>query len=138
MDPEEREEEQETVSEDDSPFVDFSLGSFGPFQLLRELGRGGMGIVYLARDRSLDRPLALKMLPHSVADESRMVQRFLRESQAAARLRHRNIIRIFSAGELNGTYYFSMEYVPGVTLQRICVISGSSGSTRRARSRCGE
>ncbi len=91
----------------------------GPFRLIRELGRGGMGIVYLAHDTSLDRRLALKVLPHSVSNEPKVVQRFLREAQAAARLRHANIIPIFSAGEVEGTYYYSMEYVPGVSLARV-------------------
>lgn len=91
----------------------------GKFRILRELGRGGMGIVYLAVDTSLDRRLAVKVLPHSVATESRVVTRFLREAQAAARLRHRNIIPIYAAGELEDTYFYSMEYVPGVTLAQI-------------------
>ena len=91
----------------------------GKFRLLRELGRGGMGIVYLAIDTSLDRRVAIKVLPHSVASEDRVVQRFVREAQAAARLRHPNIIPIYGAGELEGTYYYSMEHVPGVTLGQI-------------------
>ncbi|MBI4880671.1 MAG: protein kinase [Planctomycetes bacterium] len=97
----------------------FEERSFGKYRLIRELGRGGMGVVYLAEDPQLRRKLAIKILPHSVAQEERVVQRFLREAQAAARLRHRNIIPIYSAGELEGTYYYSMEYVPGVTLAHL-------------------
>ncbi len=91
-------------------------GRLGKYELVRELGRGGMGIVYLAIDTTLDRRLALKVLPHSVSSEERVVQRFVREAQAAARLRHPNIIPIFESGEADGTYFFSMEYVPGVSL----------------------
>ena len=91
----------------------------GKYRILKELGRGGMGIVYLAIDTKLARRVAIKVLPHSVANETRVVQRFEREAQAAARLRHPNIIPIYGAGELDGTYFYSMEHVAGVTLGEI-------------------
>lgn len=101
------------------PGSNLPAGRLGKYELVRELGRGGMGIVYLAIDSTLDRRLAVKVLPHSVSTEERVVQRFTREAQAAARLRHPNIIPIFESGEIDGTYFFSMEYVPGVSLGRI-------------------
>ena len=92
---------------------------FGDFELLREIGRGGMGIVYLAMESTLKRKLAVKILPHSVAADPKMVERFLREARAAARLRHPNIIPIYSAGEIDGIHYYSMEYVPGISLAKM-------------------
>lgn len=91
----------------------------GKFRVLGELGRGGMGIVYLAIDTSLNRKVALKVLPDELACDDRVVKRFLREAEAAARLRHPNIISIHLAGEVNGTYYYSMEYVPGITMSEL-------------------
>ena len=114
----------EPASPAGEPLTDQKLSPFesrwlGKYKLLKELGRGGMGTVYLAVDTKLDRRVAIKVLPHSVANETRVVQRFEREAQAAARLRHPNIIPIYGAGELEGTYFYSMEHVPGVTLGEI-------------------
>lgn len=91
----------------------------GKFQILGELGRGGMGIVYLAHDKALNRKVALKVLPKSDAQDERVLNRFLREAEASARLRHPNIVPIYLAGEHDGTYYYSMEYVPGITLAEL-------------------
>jgi serine/threonine protein kinase len=91
----------------------------GKFQVLGELGRGGMGIVYLAYDESLKRRVALKVLPFTASQQESSIKRFLREAEAAAGLRHRNIIPIHSAGEVEGTYYYAMEYVPGITLAEL-------------------
>ena len=87
----------------------------GRYQLIRLLGRGGMGEVYLARDPVLDREIALKVLGVQFDDaESR--KRIVREARAAGRLRHPNIVTVFDAGEDNGRSYIAMEYVPGETL----------------------
>ncbi len=91
----------------------------GQFELLGELGRGGMGIVYLALDESLKRKVALKVLRQEQAEDERAVKRFLREAETAAKLRHPHIISIYLAGECDGTWYFSMEYVPGITLAEL-------------------
>ena len=88
----------------------------GEYSLQRELGRGGMGVVYLARDVQLDRDVAIKVLPShlSVKPESR--ERFLREARTAAGLSHPNIVPIHRVGESRGFVFFVMAYVPGQTL----------------------
>ncbi|MCK4659445.1 MAG: serine/threonine protein kinase, partial [Phycisphaerae bacterium] len=86
------------------------------FELLGELGRGGMGIVYRARQVSLNREVALKVLP-SVARRNRSaVARFRRESQAAARLHHTNIVPVYAQGEEHGKFYYAMELIEGESL----------------------
>ncbi|MFN0205878.1 MAG: serine/threonine-protein kinase [Planctomycetota bacterium] len=94
-----------------------TLGNkLGDFTILREIGRGGMGVVYLAEQKGLDRKVALKVLRHHLTLEARHVSRFEREARAAARLRHPNIVAIHSVGEADGHYYISMDYIPGPTL----------------------
>jgi serine/threonine protein kinase len=83
------------------------------FELLDELGRGGMGVVYRARDVSLDRIVALKVLLPGLASEAEYVARFKREAKIVAALQHRHIVGILSYGETEGRYYFAMEYVAG-------------------------
>ena len=95
--------------------------SIGDFTLLEELGRGGMGIVYLARQESLGREVALKLLPGLSALSPTRVQRFLREASALAALRHPNIVPVITAGEENGTLYFAMERVTGPPLEQVLV-----------------
>ena len=90
--------------------------NFGDYELLGELGRGGMGVVFRARERELNRLVAIKMLlPGSLANESDL-QRFRVEAEAAARLQHPNIVSVHRVGELNGRHYYSMDYVAGQTL----------------------
>lgn len=88
----------------------------GRYALERELGRGGMGIVYLARDLSLDRPVAIKLLPPSLASVPKHRERFLREARTAARLSHPNIVPIHSVEEHGDFVLFVMGYVDGETL----------------------
>jgi len=93
---------------------------FGSYDLLSEIGRGGMGVVYKARQQALDRTVAVKMIlsQHLAAPE--MVRRFRLEARAAARLEHSNIVHIHEVGCLNGQHYLVMEYVDGGNLaQRI-------------------
>lgn len=84
-----------------------------------ELGRGGMGSVYLARQLSLDRPVALKVMSKRWANDPVFVARFTREAYAAAQLSHPNIVHIHDIGEVEGTRFFSMEYVRGRTLAQL-------------------
>lgn len=85
----------------------------GDFELRQVIGRGGMGTVYEARQRSLARPVALKVLAAHIAASPKAVQRFQREAQAAAKLHHTHIIPIFAQGEENGIYYYAMELIHG-------------------------
>jgi serine/threonine-protein kinase len=87
--------------------------AFGKYELLRELGRGGMGVVYLARQTDLDRVVALKMILGSHLATPEQVERFLAEARAAARLRHPSVVQVYEAGEANGQPYFTMQYVEG-------------------------
>jgi serine/threonine protein kinase len=90
---------------------------FGAYEVLEELGSGGMGKVYRARNLTLERVIALKTLaPQFSADEG-FVQRFLKEARAAARLNHPNIVQIYDFGCVDGTYYLAMEYVDGQSLR---------------------
>ena len=86
------------------------------FKLIRELGRGGMGIVFLARQEQLERLVALKLV-HAAAGPDAHV-RFRREAQAAARLQHANIVQIYEVGEVEGWPYLALEYVDGMTLDQ--------------------
>src|SRR5262249_22925104 len=93
--------------------------AFGQYELLRELGRGGMGVVYLARQPALDRVVALKMILGSHLATPEQVGRFLAEARAAARLRHPNIVQVYEAGEVGGQPYFTMQYVEGRGLNEV-------------------
>jgi pentatricopeptide repeat protein len=91
-------------------------GTVGHYRILRLLGSGGMGRVYLAEDLKLGREVALKILPEEFArDESRM-RRFVREARAASALTHPNVAQIYEVGEDNGTSFITMEYVDGESL----------------------
>ncbi len=95
--------------------------SFARYQVLSELGRGGMGAVYKARDPLLDRIVALKILSDRFIASDEDVHRFQRESKLAARLRHVNLVQIFEAGIHQGTPYFTMEYIEGQTLDEVLI-----------------
>lgn len=96
--------------------VESSLGQ--RYVIERELGRGGMGVVYLARDTQLERRVALKFLGSMMDDSAELRQRFLREAKAAARVSHPNIVSIYDIGAQEGGAYIAMEYVEGVNLHR--------------------
>jgi serine/threonine protein kinase/Flp pilus assembly protein TadD len=95
------------------------LGQLGDFRLVREVGRGGMGVVYEAEQVSLGRRVALKVLPFAAALDARQLQRFKNEAQAAASLRHTNIVPVFGVGCDGGTHYYAMQYIEGQTLAEI-------------------
>ncbi|MCC6245467.1 MAG: serine/threonine protein kinase, partial [Gemmatimonadaceae bacterium] len=88
----------------------------GQFVLTRQIGSGGMGVVYLAWDEQLQRKVAIKTLPPHLARDAQVRSRFLREARTAAALSHPNIVPIYSAAEREGVVYFAMGYVDGVSL----------------------
>ena len=91
----------------------------GDFLVERQIGAGGMGLVYRARQISLKRPVALKVLPHHLHYSESARARFNREIEAAARLRHRNIVAVYTTGEEPGTVYFAMEFIDGPALSQV-------------------
>ena len=109
------------MSEDvDATFLAFQEAVAGRYSLERELGRGGMGIVYLARDVRLDRLVAIKLLPPALASQAPLRARFMREATTAARLSHPYIVPIHSVDEIGGFVFIVMAYVDGQTLaQRV-------------------
>lgn len=88
----------------------------GDFELEREIGRGGMGVVYRARQKSLDRTVAIKMILSSHLASDDQVRRFQAEAKAAAGLSHPNIVSVYEVGVAHGQHYFAMQYVPGRSL----------------------
>ncbi|PYO94946.1 MAG: hypothetical protein DMD62_03330 [Gemmatimonadetes bacterium] len=100
----------------DRLFLDFQQAIAGRYSLERELGRGGMGVVYLAREVRLDRPVAIKLLPPSRAGDPKLRERFLREARTAAKLSHPNIIPIHAVEEIGEFVFFAMAYIEGETL----------------------
>jgi tetratricopeptide (TPR) repeat protein/predicted Ser/Thr protein kinase len=101
----------------------------GEFRVLRELGRGGMGVVYEAVQESLGRHVALKVLPHVLLD-ARRLHRFRREAQAVARLHHTNIVPIFGVGEHEGLPYYVMPYIRGSGLDLLLETWRRDGAPR--------
>ena len=100
----------------DGRFIELQQALIGTYSLERELGRGGMGIVFLARDVALDRPVAIKLLPPAMAAQPALRERFLREARTAAKLSHPNIVPIHAVEETTGLVYFVMSYVEGESL----------------------
>src|SRR5438552_18521934 len=104
----------------DAQFLAFQEALAGRYSLERELGRGGMGVVYLAREVRLDRPVAIKLLPPELAAHETLRKRFLREARTAARLSHPYIVPIHSVDEIDQFVFYVMAYVDGETLaQRV-------------------
>ena len=93
--------------------------SFPQLEILECLGRGGMGVVYKARQPQLDRPVALKILAPERVTDARFADRFLREAQALAKLNHPNIVTIYDFGQTGGYFYLLMEFVDGVNLREL-------------------
>lgn len=95
---------------------DLAATPLGDFRLLREIGRGGMGVVYEAEQLSLGRRVALKVLPFAATLDPRQLQRFKHEAQAAACLHHPNIVPVYAVGCERGVHYYAMQFIEGQTL----------------------
>ncbi len=91
----------------------------GEFRLIREIGRGGMGVVFEAEQESLGRRVAVKVLPRQVLLDEKHLKRFQREARIAANLHHTNIVEVFGVGEQDGFHYYVMQYIRGVGLDAI-------------------
>jgi serine/threonine protein kinase/Flp pilus assembly protein TadD len=106
----------------------------GDFRLLRELGRGGMGVVYEAEQVSLGRRVALKILPLAATLDPRRLQRFLNEARAAACLHHTNIVPVFAVGSAQGVHFYAMQLIEGQTLAAVlCELRSQVGGEAAAR-----
>ena len=92
----------------------------GPYTIIKELGRGGMGVVYLGRDVRLNRLVAIKMIVTGLLASTERVERFKIEAKAIALLRHHNIVQIYEIGEFEGYPYFVLEYLEGGSLEDLC------------------
>lgn len=114
----------------------FPLRQLGEYRIVREIGRGGMGVVYEAEQESLGRRVALKVLPPGTLGHPRQVERFHREARTAARLHHTNLVPLFGVGEEGGTHYYVMQYIDGRPLDEVLVellrLIGGPSSSRSA------
>jgi serine/threonine protein kinase/tetratricopeptide (TPR) repeat protein len=105
---------------DDSPSpLELVKGCLGDYRIIREIGRGGMGIVYEAEQISLVRQVALKVLPFAAALDEKRLQRFKHEAQAAAHLHHTNIVPVFAIGCERGVHFYAMQYIAGQSLAEV-------------------
>jgi serine/threonine protein kinase len=105
---------QSLVREENAALIGQQLGHY---KIEREIGRGGMGVVYLAQDVSLDRPVALKLLPKHLTSDSSRLRRFEREARTVSALNHHNILTIYEIAHLDGLNYIATEFIDGVTLR---------------------
>ena len=103
------------------------------FRIESEIGRGGMGVVYLAHQSFPERKVALKLLSPDLADDPAFRERFIRESNAAAAIEHPNIVPVHAAGEDGGRLYLAMRYVEGTDLRSTLERDGALSPERAAR-----
>ena len=95
------------------------LGRVGDYRILREIGRGGMGVVYEAEQESLGRRVALKVLPRQLSDDPKALERFQREARAAARMHHTNIVPVFDVGKDDQRLFYAMQLIQGQGLDQV-------------------
>ncbi|MCI0413286.1 serine/threonine protein kinase [bacterium] len=106
-------------------FMNIATALEGRYQVLKELGRGGMGIVFQAHDKQLNEQVAIKILSPLLSNDDQALERLKREVSAARRVTHANVIRIHDIAEINGLHYVSMEYFPGTNLKEHIKRSGA-------------
>lgn len=102
----------------DPPKSSGAIGTLGPYQLMKELGRGGMGVVYAAVDTRLERRVALKVMLPLSANDGKAKERFVREARAVAKITHDNVVTVYEADEWHGVPYIAMQYLEGEALDR--------------------
>jgi serine/threonine protein kinase len=112
-------EQLKPTSADDTAGADRRPERIGDYRLLREIGRGGMGVVYEAEQLSLGRHVALKVLSGDSLTNPTYLERFRREAKAAARLHNPNIVPVFGVGESDGVHYYAMQFIPGEGLDKV-------------------
>ena len=101
------------------PSIEELNSKFSQLEILASIGQGGMGAVYKARQKQLNRVVALKILPPDIGSEPAFAERFAREAQALAQLNHPGIVTLYEFGQADGLFYFLMEFVDGVNLRRL-------------------
>src|ERR1022692_211706 len=101
------------------PGIEELAVKFPQLEILELIGKGGMGAVYKARQRQLDRVVALKILPPGIGDDPAFAERFAREAKALAKLNHPGIVTIYDFGRADGLFFFFMEFVDGVNLRQL-------------------
>ena len=112
-------EDREEVTEPPTPGPLPPLGRLGDYRIIREVGRGGMGVVYEAEQVSLGRHVALKVLPKCRLLDDKAHSRFEREAKSAAKLHHTNIVPVFGVGEQDGMPYYVMQFIQGLGLDEV-------------------
>src|SRR5438552_11358865 len=112
-------EERQAPVEQAASLALLPLEQLGDFRIIREIGHGGMGVVYEAEQVSLGRHVALKVLPNQAMRDAKQKRRFEREARAAAKLHHTNIVPVFGVGEHGGLPYYVMQFIPGLGLDEV-------------------
>jgi hypothetical protein len=123
-----------SLADDNGRALAARLERLGDYRILREIGRGGMGVVYEAEQESLGRRVALKVLSAGALLDAKQVRRFEREAKAAARLHHTNIVPVFGVGRQDGHHYFVMQFIVGLGLDTVLE---DLGRLRRTKSEAG-
>ena len=110
------EADDRNVQRNTNRFFQKKIETIADFEIIREIGRGGMGVVYMARQKSLNRLVALKTINPAISNSDIQLQRFQREAEAVARLHHTNIVQVFGIGEADNIHFFAMQLIDGFSL----------------------
>jgi len=114
-----KDEQDQHFDQDDQNQLDHLPDVIEDYQIIREIGRGGMGVVYEAVQKTLQRRVALKLLHVDANSSRKRIARFIREARSAAKLHHTNIVPVFGFGEHNKNHYYAMQYIDGVTVEDV-------------------